>query len=231
MKHLLFDLDGTLIDDNHALQQGFKAVYFHYFNILGGMNYEQLFLQWQELTEKYFTMYINGDISLQEHRRARVSELFQCVNARFSEYELDGIFSIYLDAYESNWCCFDDVIPVLHLLQNYSLAILSNGRFVQQLKKLEKTGLSKYFSLLMTPSEIGYVKPAAGAFITASAKMNAAPDECIYIGDNFQIDILGSFNVGMKPVWVRRTSIETGEIHKGIKVIASLSELPALISE
>ena len=107
--------------------------------------------------------------------------------------------------YEKNWILFDDVIYVLEKLKdNYKLVIVSNGDGHQQRKKIEYTGLQKYFSEIIISSEVGASKPDKEIFKIACKKINIEPENCIIVGDKYKVDIEGCINIGMRGIWINR---------------------------
>jgi beta-phosphoglucomutase-like phosphatase (HAD superfamily) len=66
---ILFDLDGTLVDDAHAVGAALRLLHARYGEALG-LSFEDLGLRWTGLMNVHFTRYLAGEISFQEQRRA-----------------------------------------------------------------------------------------------------------------------------------------------------------------
>ena len=73
-----------------------------------------------------------------------------------------------------------------------------------QRKKIEYTGLNKYFFNIVISSEVGYSKPKKEIFDIACKMVNLKPENCIMIGDKYKVDIEGSLNAGMQAIWINR---------------------------
>ena len=72
-----------------------------------------------------------------------------------------------------------------------------------QFKKLSAMGYLKYLDFMVTSEEAGVEKPARALFSRCVEKAGAAPEECLFIGDNDKKDIAGALGVGMKAAWYR----------------------------
>ena len=70
----------------------------------------------------------------------------------------------------------------------------------------------------------------SGAFHASCAELGLAPHQVAYVGDHPQIDGRGAADAGLFSVWIDRTGVHaTGEASAGLRRIASLAELPALL--
>ena len=69
-----------------------------------------------------------------------------------------------------------------------------------QFKKIENSGLSKYFSKIITSEEAGVKKPNPIIFEYALQQTNAISSESIMIGDNWEADIMGALDFGMEAI-------------------------------
>jgi putative hydrolase of the HAD superfamily len=64
--------------------------------------------------------------------------------------------------------------------------------------------LALFFELIVVAGEGGIpAKPDPLPFRICLEKMGIAPEEAVYVGDDWRIDVLGSEAVGMHPVWLR----------------------------
>jgi putative hydrolase of the HAD superfamily len=224
---ILFDLDGTLMDDNRAVDAAVKAFHCIYGDTLG-MSLRDLALRWRELLNIHFQRYLTGEISMQEQRRARVLDLFGSSKLRISVETADEVFAVYERSYRASWVAFPDVLPALSALSGFELAVLTNGELSQQMQKLRSAGLDDCFCSIFASSEIGFAKPQPEAFLSACAHLRLDSRHCVCVGDNLDVDARGSASAGLTGVWIdrHRSGIDPlGEI----QVIHSLSELPVLI--
>ena len=100
---------------------------------------------------------------------------------------------------------FDDAMPVLGLLKERGLktGLISNvGQDIESTCK--ELGLQPYLDFKVTSFEIGYDKPRPEIFLAALDRAQAKAEEAIYVGDQYDMDILGARGVGMKAVLIDR---------------------------
>ena len=224
---ILFDVDGTLMDDDGAVLSALTS--FH--SRLGaelGISADDLVEHWRELLNLHFARYLMGEITMQEQRRARIIDLFAASKINLSLAMADRIFAAYESDYRASWTAYPDALPALDVLNGYKLAILSNGDLAQQTQKLRICGLASYFSAIFTSSDIGYPKPAPEAFTRACQRLGISPQHCIYVGDSLETDASASTAAGLTGVWLDRAH-SGAEPSSKTRVIQNLLELPALI--
>lgn len=97
----------------------------------------------------------------------------------------------------------------------YDMHIITNGFKNVQLKKLKKSGLKKYFKTLTISEDIGVQKPNEKIFFHALSNASAEIKNSIMIGDNYNADVLGAKNIGMKSIYFnfhKKNSINSKEI-------------------
>jgi putative hydrolase of the HAD superfamily len=131
---------------------------------------------------------------------------------------------------------YEDSRPTLSLLkqQGYKLGIISNH------SAMARPVIERLVGDLIPPDhiviseEIGVHKPAKTIFKRAAARLKTDPSQCIIlVGDNLEVDAIGSVNSGgfCGGVWLDR--LDKGDGHalsEGVVRITSLYELPPLLA-
>ncbi len=100
---------------------------------------------------------------------------------------------------------FDDVVPALTELKGRGLilGLISNvDRDITPL--LSKLGLTSLLPVVVTSQNAGFSKPQPEIFQEALRQAGVQASEAIYVGDQYQIDIIGANKVGMKGVLLDR---------------------------
>jgi HAD superfamily hydrolase (TIGR01509 family) len=69
-----------------------------------------------------------------------------------------------------------------------------------------KLGLQPYLNFKVTSAEVGYDKPRPEIFLAALEKATVKPEEALYVGDQYQIDIVGARGVGIKALLIDRNN-------------------------
>ncbi|HEX6557904.1 MAG TPA: HAD-IA family hydrolase, partial [Longimicrobiales bacterium] len=125
-------------------------------------------------------------------------------------YVLDGTFDVLASLRDSG----------------YRMGIVSNadGRVATF---LEKAGLLPYFEFIVDSGIFGIEKPDRRIFEHALGRLGVAPAEAIYVGDVYDIDVLGARAAGMPAVLLNGAESDPGW---DCPVIESLVQLPALLA-
>ena len=204
---VLFDLDGTLLDHRASASAALAAALPVWAGAEGIPNPDRLVRVWFELEDEHMGAYLRGECSFQEQRRRRTRAFLDALGRRGPEPDLDGLFGVYLRAYESAWLPYHDAEPCLRRLATVvRLAVLTNGDPGQQARKLERIGLAHRFEQVLTPAETGAAKPARAAFDNACKAMQLDSARCAYVGDDLETDALAASAAGLHGVWIDRAA-------------------------
>ena len=106
---------------------------------------------------------------------------------------------------------FDDVLPVLSELKKRGLilGLISNvDKDITSL--LDDLGLTGWLQVVVTSQEAGFTKPSPEIFREAVKRAEIQPHEAIYVGDQYQIDVVGANQVGMRGILIDRLDYYTG---------------------
>ncbi|WP_439873940.1 HAD family hydrolase [Bacillus mycoides] len=224
---IFFDVDGTLLDYETAEKNGISHFFQKYNDIFSGNELEATKL-WHELSEQYFNKFLSKELSFQEQQGMRMYHLFKTYGVNLSPRESQHKFNQYIELYKNNWTVFEDVLYTLQSLQQrgYSLGIISNGDYEQQIEKLTALNILQYFKYIFTSSEIGISKPDPEIFHRAGLQSNLEMKDCYYIGDRLETDAISSTTAGMHGIWLNRNS---SQLKHDVTTIRSLHEFLTMI--
>ena len=94
-----------------------------------------------------------------------------------------------------------DVRPALDRLRpRYRLATLTNGN-----ADLARIGVAGLFDVSMSSRDVGVAKPHPHIFLELARRLQLAPQEILYVGDEPELDVSGPKAVGMPAVWMNRS--------------------------
>jgi putative hydrolase of the HAD superfamily len=115
--------------------------------------------------------------------------------------ELSGKF---LELLPTKKILFPHTTEILDYLleKKYVLHLITNGFEKTQWSKINNSGLTKYFTHMITSEASNSLKPKKEIFEYAMNKAGASLKESIMIGDNLDADIQGAINAGMDSVFV-----------------------------
>ncbi len=85
--------------------------------------------------------------------------------------------------------------------RGYRLGVVSNadGR-VRTL--LEEAGLAPFLEIILDSAHVGVEKPDPRIFLAAAGGMRLSPSSCAYVGDLYEIDILGARSAGLRAILI-----------------------------
>jgi HAD superfamily hydrolase (TIGR01549 family) len=108
--------------------------------------------------------------------------------------------------------------------RGYRIAVVSNadGR-VRGL--LESAGLSRLLEFVVDSAEVGVEKPDPRIFHAATERLGLEPYECAYVGDIYEIDVVGAERAGLSAILVG-----DGPAPESVVRIARLGELEPLFT-
>ncbi|AJY75929.1 HAD family hydrolase [Paenibacillus beijingensis] len=130
----------------------------------------------------------------------------------------------------AGWRAYPFSLQVLQALKERSLGIglISNWDGTAR-TVLKETGLLPYFDHIVISSEVHKEKPDEAIFRMALEEAKLPPQACLYVGDNYYDDVVGSAKVGMSSFLINRFGALGIEELDGVRTIASIQELPHLL--
>lgn len=188
IKALIFDLDNTLYDYDAAHAVAFRGVA-DYVRQAFGLS-----------PEEFAARHRQADQALQAHTGGPCA----AIHSRLIRYQLmlealgqplvhgprmaERYWSLFLEAME----------PVPGVRESlaewkaagYIIGLGTNMTADYQFAKLERLGLLEQFHFLVTSEEAGAEKPEGRLFACCVEKAGCAPEECLFVGDNFEMDVL-----------------------------------------
>jgi HAD superfamily hydrolase (TIGR01549 family) len=127
-------------------------------------------------------------------------------------------------SFQPKMALFKDVAPALDELKQrgLTLGLISNvDRDISA--TYDQLGLAKWLGLKITSQDVGFNKPRPEIFQAALQQAKVEPAEAIYVGDQYEIDVLGANRVGMRGILIDRHGF-FGDITDVIR-ISSFAEI------
>jgi putative hydrolase of the HAD superfamily len=124
------------------------------------------------------------------------------------------------------WLPFDGVREVLDELRRRSIGmgIISNWDWTAR-DVLTAAGIIDYFDPIVISAEVDCNKPEARIFELTLQKLGLPAHQCLYVGDNYYDDVVGSRKVGMQALVINRFGRLGVEEINDCQVISRLSDL------
>lgn len=189
---VLFDADDTLFhfDAFKGLKQLFAG-----FNIIFT---EHDYTEYESVNKPLWVDYQNGAITAEQLQEQRFNLWANRLNCN-PQHLNNSFISLMAEICTP----IEGAIPLLNSLkEKVRMGIITNGFTRLQQARLEHTGLTEYFDVLVISEQVGAPKPHKAIFEHTLALMgNPSPDQVLMVGDNPDSDILGGLSVGFQTCW------------------------------
>jgi putative hydrolase of the HAD superfamily len=224
-KHLFFDLDHTLWDFDANAKETLLEIY-TFFELEGkGIHpFIDFYKHYLHHNEILWDRYHKGFISSEELKWKRMWRTM--LEFKIGSEQLARDMSVkFLEILPTKKILFPHTIEILDYLQarGYTLHLITNGFEKTQWSKINNSGLSKYFTHMITSEASNSLKPKKEIFEYALNKAGATLPESIMLGDNLDADIQGAINAGMDCIFVNH--LKAGTDIKPTYIIHHLKEL------
>ena len=202
IKRVIFDIDYTLLKPNYDEEHTFFSK----------INMNDYFLNHiGEVLDYYEKTHIHYEVNdflkyLSHYSKTPLDEEF-----------LKSWFQFNTELKEQD---VSEAVEILEYLrqQKVEIVALSNLFTTAQRKKLEKVGLIQYFDEVYG-GDI-YLKPYIESYLTAIGY--CAPNECLMIGDNLQVDVIAPSNLGIHGI--HYTQSESNHEYPKIKKLTEIKK-------
>ena len=199
---VVFDLDNTLWDFKKNSILAIEYIRKYYQKKYGVKIIKKDFRDvYEEKNEKLWDEYRKGERTSKSISFTRFMLVGDFLGLNIKKNEAIDIANMYLEELYKGTILIENAIEVLDYLSlKYKIGLITNG-FKQGLVRLKRCGMDKYFAFILSSEEYGYPKPNKGIFIYTSKMLGAKPNECIYIGDNYEGDVIGAKNSGYGAIY------------------------------
>jgi putative hydrolase of the HAD superfamily len=220
INHIFFDLDHTLWDFETNSDMAFDTIFKkHKVNV----DIQKFLNYYRPINENYWKLYREEKISKNDLRYGRLKDAFNKIKTKVDDELIELLAVDYIEHLPLNNFLFAGAFEILeHLQPKYNMHIITNGFNEVQFKKIENSGLAKYFDKIITSEEVGVKKPNPLIFQYALQQTNAAASESIMIGDNWEADIMGAKNVGLDVIFC---NFNRQPVSSNIKSVKNLLEI------
>jgi putative hydrolase of the HAD superfamily len=201
-QHIFFDLDHTLWDYDRNVQESLSELYDVFQLAKLGIAAPQDFIQaFYNVNFKLWALYDVGKIDKEGLRATRFKLVFENAGVDPDSVPV-GLEPDFMHRTSTKQYLFPYALEILDYLKpKYPMHIITNGFNESQSKKLNASGLSPYFELIVTSETTGHKKPDPRIFQYALDNLGINNQDVIMIGDNPNSDILGAINANIDQVY------------------------------
>jgi FMN phosphatase YigB (HAD superfamily) len=199
LKAILFDIDDTLFNRAKAQHEVAKLFFHNYPDIFSDFNpseVENAFVESDHLVDEK----IPHIIDIRTYRIERSKIFLELLGIQKDVSHL--LTQAYINLYPTVNAAVEGMDQVLtSIYKKFRLGIISNGYEDVQYSKLKSLGIIHIFDCILIIGEGENSKPNKDVFIRACNSLNTPPHNCLYIGDSYEKDVVGSKNAGMISCW------------------------------
>ncbi len=226
--HLFFDIDRTLWDFDKNSQQALRILYdeLEIQERIG--NFYDFYHKYKNVNADLWVAYGRGKITKDELRNTRFEKTLKKFGIEDEELN-QALSDGYIEISPNQTNIFPYAIETLSELKKdgFNMHIITNGFKEVQHRKLKNCGFTDFFDVIVCSEEIGKNKPEPEVFHHAMQKAGASPSKSVMIGDDFQVDIIGASNAGMRTILFDQD--DRYRRRKGDYHIKSLNEIPGIL--
>jgi putative hydrolase of the HAD superfamily len=203
LRGVLFDLDDTLFDHEHATLTALTVLRSEE-PAFGEWTHDELVARHGIVLEELHHEVLNGQRSIEAARAERFRRLFEAASGSSApEGRAMALAWRYRSAYEAAWRPVAGAAELLKALRDAGLriGIVTNNLVAEQKQKLQQCELDPYVDALVTSEDVGVPKPQPQIFGAALERLGVDSSDAVMVGDAWSTDIAGALASGIRPVW------------------------------
>ncbi|MBC7640720.1 MAG: noncanonical pyrimidine nucleotidase, YjjG family [Flavobacterium sp.] len=218
--HIFFDLDHTLWDFDKNSEKAFETIFK---NNCPEIDINDFIKVYAPINQAVWKLYQKDQITSNQLKYMRLKQSFDAINFEIDDTKIEMIAEDYIRILPENNHLFDGTIEVLEYLKaKYTLHIITNGFADVQNKKLDNSGIRKYFQTITNSENAGAKKPNPIIYDFALNVANARKANAIMIGDCIDADVNGAIEFGIDAIYF---NFNNSKVAFGIQQINHLKEL------
>lgn len=241
-KVILFDVYQTLIDidiNDENKKRNQANAWEHLAKSLGEYGVKIESVELIELNKKQQeNFYLGKDKKIQHHNFCKIlgNILKDSFGVEFPEEKVCSLIYEYHKVARGYARLYPDVAETLaRLKEKYILSVASYTQGCFTKSELIELDIDKYFSYFVYTSDIGFHKASPKFYEQCLEITGAKAENCVMVGDNYDVDILIPQKLDIKTVWVKNPLTAHQYAHlfeqepKGMINLVEFAKLPEMI--
>ncbi len=216
---VIFDVDDTLYDQKVPFIGALLDVFADKLPSL--IDQTEVYTRFRFHSDAVFSLCSSGQWSLERMRIYRIRETLKELHVKHIEAEEALAFQTIYDQKLQKISLQPEMKLVLDFLakQKIPLEIITNGPTTHQKKKIFQLGVTQWISpeSIFISESCGFEKPQRQIFDLARSKLRIPPENCLYIGDSYENDVIGANHAGWQVLWLNHRQRSAIKESKKIK--------------
>ena len=231
IRGVVFDVDDTLYD----MAQPFFGAYQSLYGSKHDLPMQALFLAFRRYSDARFSDAQTGRMSMEELYIYRVRMTLHDYGIEVTDEEALAFQRRYMELqYQIH---LSPVMTALldELQPRVAIGIITNGESRHQRNKLCSLDVSPWIpeAQIIVSGDYPFHKPNVKIFREMERRLHLAPEQLLYVGDAYDLDIVGAHAAGWESIWFnhRRRRIPTGASCRPSAEVHTEEELRAALIE
>ena len=227
-----FDLDDTLYIRNEVYRNVFEVMQNNVISIEAGFgDFNNVY---QQFSIKYYNRFMNGIETKDSYQLKRITDSYLFFNENITREQaiiFQSLYSYFKDHIEIS-SHMNDILGYLSK-KDTKLFILTNGESNNQWRKIKSLNLLKYIleENIFVSDDLNVSKPNSAIYKRVEEKLNLMSDEIIFIGDNWENDIVGPNNSGWNTILLNTNNYNCIPHENLLSVVDTDEELKNFIKD
>jgi len=218
VSHVIFDVDGTLVDFVGAFEVATRATAEFVSGLRGQLVTATELRETQRQAARELRAEGRTRAEVRDESLRQALALHGC-----DEAAIAAGFETFERTRDAHLVPYDDVEPALSTLQQRGVTMVAASNGTVEMAQLPVFG---YFAATWFAGDVGIAKPDPRFFLAALEHVGASPAEALMVGDRLDNDYEPARAVGMHAVLIDR---ERRVDDPAVCRITTLAELPALV--
>jgi len=227
IRYVFFDLDRTLWDFERCSRETLEELFAEYHPFIGLQHSFDVFWDtYRTHNAALWRSYERSEIEAAELRRLRWELSFGSMGVATDRWT-EQMGAAYIDLCPRKPYLVPSAREILDYLSgSYEVHMITNGWKDTQANKLHHAGIGDYFGKVITSDTAGAKKPDPAIFEYALRETGARREASLYIGDNYEADVLGGLRAGWEVIFFNPLRYANPE---QAREIAHLNELRGIL--
>lgn len=225
IKHIFFDLDNTLWDYRRNAEIAVRKVYLEFgIEKEYGYGFDEFYNHYYEVNESLWEKYRNAEITRPELQSRRFPESFKNLGIQNPDFAVEFELRFMAEVSDGKHLVPNAIEILEYLKGKYHIHVITNGFPKTTDYKINNSILKDFVETVVTAESAGAPKPNPKAFSAGLRESGAELSESVYIGDDWEADIVGATEFGMKAIFFNPLA-ENHLWIEGVPVVDQLTEI------